>query len=330
MSKRASPAMVGGFIVGGVTLVVAAVIVLGSGKLFKDTVEYISWFEGSVNGLNPGAPVKFMGVTIGQVTAIRLRAGPAGEFLDTAEDFENWEDNLRIPVFYELDRELLRREGTLIDVGDPVTAQLLVESGLRATMAVESILTGRKYISLSVDRSSPINVANDPNVDAYEIPTIETGLEWLERDVQGLMAKLTSLDVEGLVEAIKGAANDIGELASGEETRKALADLPGTLAEVRETLRTIQSAAASADTTMMSLRPRIDASSADIEAAAEELDATLANLRAVVEPGSPLLTKLEGSLHEISIAAAALGELADYLQQNPSALLRGKDVEDDR
>ncbi len=85
--------------------------------------------------------------------------------------------------------------------------------------------------------------------------------------------------------------------------------------------------AASADTTMAMLRPRIDASSADIEAAAEELDAMLANLRAVVEPGSPLLTNLQNSLYEIGIAAAAMAELADYLQQNPSALLRGKDVE---
>jgi paraquat-inducible protein B len=319
--------MVGGFIVGGVVLVVAAVIVLGSGKLFKDTVEYISWFEGSVNGLNPGAPVKFMGVTIGQVTAVRLRATEDG-MLDTAEEFENWEENLRIPVFYELDRDQLRKEGSVADVGDPVVAQLLIEGGLRATMAVESILTGRKYIQLSVDRESPINVVNDPNVEAFEIPTKETGLEWLERDVQGLMNKLTNLDVEGLVESIKNAADDIGSLASGTETREALADIPGTLAEVRETMRSIQTLAAAADTTMVMLRPRIDASSAEIQAAAEELDAMLANLRAVVEPGSPLLTNLEKSLYEISIAAAALAELADYLQQNPSALLRGKDLED--
>jgi paraquat-inducible protein B len=319
--------MVGGFIVGGVVLVVAAVIVLGSGKLFKDTVEYISWFEGSVNGLNPGAPVKFMGVTIGQVTAVRLRATEDG-MLDTAEEFENWEENLRIPVFYELDRDQLRKEGSVADVGDPVVAQLLIEGGLRATMAVESILTGRKYIQLSVDRESPINVVNDPNVEAFEIPTKETGLEWLERDVQGLMNKLTNLDVEGLVESIKNAADDIGSLASGTETREALADIPGTLAEVRETMRSIQTLAAAADTTMVMLRPRIDASSAEIQAAAEELDAMLANLRAVVEPGSPLLTNLEKSLYEISIAATAMAELADYLQQNPSALLRGKDVED--
>ncbi len=326
MSKRASPTMVGGFIVGGVALVVGAVVVLGSGKLFKDTVEYISWFEGSVNGLNPGAPVKFMGVRIGQVTAIRLRAAEDG-MLDTAEEFENWEVNLRIPVYYELDRDLLRKEGSVADVGDPVVAQLLIEGGLRATMAVESILTGRKYILLSVDRDSPIHVVNDPSVDAFEIPTISTGLEWLERDVQNLMNKLTNLDVEGLVQAITDAANDIGALASGKETRAALNDIPGTLAEVRSTLRTIQALAASADTTLETIRPRIDASSQEIEAAAEELDAMLANLRAVVEPGSPLLTKLETSLYEIGIAAAALGELADYLQQNPSALLRGKDVE---
>ena len=267
-----------------------------------------------------------MGVRIGQVTAIRLRAAADG-MLDTAEEFENWEENLRIPVFYELDRDLLRKEGSVADVGDPVVAQLLIEGGLRATMAVESILTGRKYISLSVDRDSPIDVVNDPRVDAFEIPTISTGLEWLERDVQGLMSKLTSLDVEGLVAAITDAANDVGQLASGRETRNALADIPGTLAEVRATMRSIQALAASADSTMETLRPRIDASSAEIEAAAEELDAMLANLRAVVEPGSPLLTNLEKSLHEIGVAAAAMAELADYLQQNPSALLRGKDVE---
>ncbi len=327
MSRRASPTMVGGFILGGIVLTVAAVIVFGSGKLFRDTVEYISWFEGSVNGLNPGAPVKFMGVTIGQVTAIRLRASAADDEIDTEEEFDEWEANLRIPVLYELDRDLLKREGSFIDVGDPVVAQLLVEGGLRASMAVESILTGRKYIALTVNRDSPISVVNDPMVDAFEIPTLETGLEWLERDVQGLMSKLTNLDVEGLVAAITEAATNIGELASGRATQDALADIPGTLAEVRETMRSIQELAASADTTLESVRPRIDASSAEIQAAAEELDAMLANLRAVIEPGSPLLTNLETSLREIGYAATALSELADYLQQNPSALLRGKNVE---
>ena len=326
MSKRANPTMVGGFIVGGIALTVVAIILLGSGKLFRDTVDYISWFEGSVNGLAVGAPVKFMGVTIGEVTAIRLRAAE-GQILDTAEEFEDWETNVRIPVFYELDRDVLRREGSILDVGTPETAQLMVEGGLRAAMSVESILTGRKFIALSVNRDAPIRLVNDPSVHAFEIPTLETGLEWLERDVQNLMAKLTSLDVEGLVASISNAADQVADLASGQETRAALADIPATLGEMRETMRSIQAVAASADTTLSAIRPQIDASSEEIETAARELDLVLINLRAVLEPGSPLLTNLENSLYEISIAAAAMGELADYLQQNPSALLRGKDVE---
>lgn len=326
MSRRANPTLVGGFILGGIVLIVAAIVLLGSGRLFRDTVEYISWFKGSVNGLSPGAPVKFMGVTVGEVTSIFLRE-PGSEILDIGTEFSDWEENLRIPVLYELDRDLLRGKGTLIDVGDEATARMLVESGLRATLAVESILTGRKYISLSVDRDSPMELVNDPNVHAFEIPTIETGLEWLERDVQGLMNKLTNLDVEGLVEAISRAAAEIANLASGTETRDALVEVSETMVRLRETLESLDALAASADTTLDALRPKIDQSSDEVKSAARELDATLENLRAVLEPDSPLLISLERSLREIGTAAAALGELADYLQQNPSALLRGKDVE---
>jgi paraquat-inducible protein B len=329
MSRRANPTLVGGFVIGGVALATIAVVLLGSGKLFKDTVRYISWFEGSVNGLNVGAPVKFMGVRIGQVTAVRLRA-TEDEPVDTAEEFEDWEINLRIPVFYELDRDLLRREGSVVDVGDPATAAAMVEGGMRAELSVESILTGRKYIALAVHPGSPAEMVNDPQVNAFEVPTISTGLEWLERDVQGLMSKLTALDVEGLVAAITSAAHNVGELASAKEARTALADVPATLQELRVTLESIQRVTARADSTMVSMRPSINSSSEELQAAAEELQATLTNLRTLVEPGSPLLTELERSLSGIAAATAALAELADYLQQNPSALLRGKNVEEDR
>jgi len=325
MDRRSNPALVGGFILGGVALTVAATLFLGSGKLFRDEVEYVSWFKSSVNGLNVGAPVKFMGVTIGEVTAIRLRP-VGGDPLDTAQEFEDWETNLRIPVFYEVDKDLLRREGAVVDVGDPVTVQAMVEGGMRAGLAVESLLTGRKYIALSVNPDSPAELVNDQNVDAPELPTISTGLEWLERDVQGLMAKLTDLDIEGLISAIRISAEEVGQLASGDATREAIAEIPGTLAEVRETLRSIQVLAASADTTMSSIRPNMDATAAEAQNAAEELSKTLENLQAVLDPGSPLLMKLEKSLNEISLAAAAVAELVDYLQQNPSVLLRGKDV----
>jgi paraquat-inducible protein B len=321
MSRRANPTVVGLFVVAGVLLTVVAVIMLGGGRLFHDRVGFMSWFEGSVTGLQVGAPVKFKGVPIGQVTAIRLENPPGV----SAED---WRRDVRIPVFYDLDRNLISRQGAAVDVGDPNEVAELIASGMRAELTVESILTGRKYIALDIYPDSPALLVGDTEYDDFEVPTITTGLEWLERDVQGLMAKLTALDVEGLVEAIKDAANQIGGLTSGPELQEALAELPEALDQSRRTLAAIETLAVSSDSTMRALRPNIDASTEDLESAARELEATLASVRAVLEPGSPLLSDLERSLSGIAAAAQAIAELADYLQQNPSALLRGKDVED--
>jgi hypothetical protein len=52
----------------------------------------------------------------------------------------------------------------------------------------------------------------------------------------------------------------------------------------------------------------MDATAAEAQNAAEELSKTLENLQAVLDPGSPLLMKLEKSLNEISLAAAAVAE----------------------
>lgn len=319
MSRRANPTLVGVFVICGVALAVVATIMLGGGRFFRDTVAYMSWFEGSVTGLQVGAPVKFKGVLVGQVTEIRLRT-------PSSVPAEDWQRNVRIPVFYELDRNLISRQGASVDVGDPAEVAALIDAGMRAELTVESILTGRKYIALDIIPDSPVELVGDPEYSEFEVPTITTGLEWLERDVQGLMAKLTALDVEGLVEAIANAAEQIGDLASRPALRDALAGLPETLDQSRQALAAIEALAISSDSTVRALRPSIDSSAEELESAADELQSTLAHVRAVLEPGSPLLTELERSLAGLAAATRAIAELADYLQQNPSALLRGKDT----
>jgi paraquat-inducible protein B len=73
MSKKISPTSIGAFVVGALTLLVIAVIALGSGQLFRHTREYVLYFDGSVNGLNIGAPIKLKGVEIGSVKNILLQ-----------------------------------------------------------------------------------------------------------------------------------------------------------------------------------------------------------------------------------------------------------------
>ena len=68
-SKRASPTLVGAFVLGALALALGGLAVFGSGKLFRRTEQFVAVFSGSVNGLSVGAPVKFRGVQVGSVIA---------------------------------------------------------------------------------------------------------------------------------------------------------------------------------------------------------------------------------------------------------------------
>ena len=72
MSKPANKTMIGLFVVGAIALIVVAIGVLGSGKFFTEKFTYVMVFEGSVKGLNVGAPVVLRGVKVGAVSDIRM------------------------------------------------------------------------------------------------------------------------------------------------------------------------------------------------------------------------------------------------------------------
>jgi ABC-type transporter Mla subunit MlaD len=68
MSKQANKTKIGIFVLGAMALLVIAIVVLGSGKLFRETFKAVCFFEGPVGGIDVGAPVVFDGVRIGSVT----------------------------------------------------------------------------------------------------------------------------------------------------------------------------------------------------------------------------------------------------------------------
>ena len=72
MSKQANKTLIGGFVVGAIVLVTAGILIFGSGNFFSERPVFVMFFEGSVSGLNVGAPVTFRGVKIGTVKEISL------------------------------------------------------------------------------------------------------------------------------------------------------------------------------------------------------------------------------------------------------------------
>ena len=110
MSKRFSPTAIGMFVVGSFALLVAAIVVVGSGKMFQKPVQFVCFFPGGVNGLKVGAPVKFRGVQIGNVARIQIALPPDQSQVRT--DFKE----LRLPIILDIDSSQLRAMGGTGDV----------------------------------------------------------------------------------------------------------------------------------------------------------------------------------------------------------------------
>jgi phospholipid/cholesterol/gamma-HCH transport system substrate-binding protein len=71
------------FVFAGFAVILALILVFGTGKLFKKTTMAETYIEQSVTGLDVGAPVRFRGVKVGQVTFIGL----SGTLYETNQPF---------------------------------------------------------------------------------------------------------------------------------------------------------------------------------------------------------------------------------------------------
>ena len=164
----------------------------------------------------------------------------------------------------------------------------LVRRGLRAQLRTGNLLSGSKFIDLDFYRDAPIvEVAMTDGVPI--LPSVPTPLD----ELNALVTQLSRLPVEA-----------IGE------------DLVASLTALRETT----------DATGDLLR-RLDRETAsELNATLEQTRTTLASLDRFLKPNAPLQAEAQKMLREFTAAARSLRIMADYLERNPDALLRGKGV----
>jgi paraquat-inducible protein B len=340
MAKRVSSTAIGGFVVASLTLAAVVGVILGSGQLFRKPHLYICMFEGNLSGLKVGAAVKVRGVQVGTVKQISLNLHSGdGELrqISTAQS--------PMPVILELDeREFTAKGGTAQSL-NPDQFDRLRKQGLRAQLNMESLLTGLLYVDLNFQPNTPLHLYIKSGTSAYpEIPTIPTEMEQIQENATKTLAKLETIDLNGLVVSITGAGVSVKQLAADPELHQAIAsldqiisdpDLKASVHKLDETLENANQAVISVKNTVNQTGARIDPliasferSSNDLQAALVQARSTLASAQLLASPGSPMTHKLDLTLEELSDASRSVHDLAEYLQRNPSALIRGKYVRD--
>jgi len=325
MGKRINPAMVGAFVLGAVGLILAAVVLLKSG-LFSKSHEFVIYFAGDVAGLNVGAPVKFKGVEIGQVDRIRLR-------LDQQVNPHNGQlsANVRIPVVIELDEDkIVSHGGATIDLSDPHTIPNLIREGMRAQLGSDSFVTGQRYVALDIQNpSTPFQMVAPPGSPLQEIPSVPNTLEQAQAVAIRIFERLDKVDFGAVFRQMTTTLDSISAIMSTPALRQVVANSEKTRQQLDRTLAGAQQTLNTVNIQVPPLSNSLQKTSVSADAAARQVRSTLDTLQTTIEPNSPINYQALQTLQDVSAAAHSIKELADYLQRNPSAVVRGRDVSQD-
>jgi paraquat-inducible protein B len=320
MNKKVSPTLIGTFVLGGLALVVVAVLLFGSGRLFLHSRDFVLYFDGSVNGLRVGAPVKFKGVEIGAVKNILLQIGS-----DLSVQ--------RIPVIVRVDAEkITKRGGQGAALTDPEVGKALIDQGLRGQLQMESFVTGLLYVGLDFHPETPANFVQPADDGRYqEIPTISSIFEKAQDAAGRIVAKLEMIDFQELIDSMQKAAKGVETMVSSPELKASLQAMQKAMPKVEEAIATVRDVAKTMDENFKDLAGDLKQTSNETRAAVKQAgetmkqaEATLSNVRALVDPDSSTFYELTRSMREVSAAARSLRQLATYLERNPRALIFGK------
>lgn len=341
MIKQANKTVIGGFVVIAFTLLAASIVIFGSGRFFKESVDFLLCFEDSVQGLDEGSPVLFKGVQVGGVKSITLISDEERAIT-------------HIPVIIEIFPTKLGQLKPAAENDLRRRISKMIEGGLRATLVSKSLVTGQMAIELEI---GPQPEGRLRRLGLYpemlEIPTIPSTAERFAR-------ALEKVDLEKLQHNIESILGGFDRLVNSPEIAKTLSQLQSLFTETRNLLARIDQRldplADDLGSTIISYRQlalnldqRIGPLTDDFKQTiriyneigqnfeaqlvklSTQLDITLADTRKMIDSvqaslaeDAPVMVRIEESFAQFNAAARSLRNLTDYLRQHPESLIIGR------
>ena len=290
--------------------------------MFKQRFTAVSYFPGSVAGLQIGAPVTFRGVRVGQVKSIGIRIDP-----DPTHSI--------VQVNMELVPEAVQRHG---NSGTQEALPALVERGLTAQLVLQSLVTGMLQVDLDF-RPGVKALRLGETLDLPEIPTVPSPF-------QALTDQLQTLDIATAVAALQRTLASMDALLTSPALKQTIDGLPALLADLRQTVKTVDrevhSFSATGQRSISETAASLQSTLASVQKLAENLDreaastltvarGTLQNadtavdgIKVLVDPRGQTVTDLQDALGDLAATAGRLRDLSERVDRDPSVLIRGR------
>ncbi len=323
MSKKINTTSIGLFIVTGLALGVTGLLLFSSSKMFSKTQEIIVYFDGSLNGLNEGAAVKYRGVTIGSVKRVMV------QFNQATNDYA-------MPVILEFEEKLLKERMPAMSYAFSESVMAArIKAGMRATLETESLVTGVLYIGTDVDPHAPPPVFHQLEKLYPELPSKPTQIQQLMQNLGSLDIKSLQTNLNNLILKLDSTVGGLNMAQINEGVTNLLTslnrvvtdpDITNGLAAIRPTLDQYRELGAKLTSKVDPLADSVTNSLAQADRALAQLRGAGENLRTLLAPDAPLRNDLDQALQQLAGAAESITDLVEFLKQHPNALITGREI----
>lgn len=197
----------------------------------RDVLKLVLLFDESLRGLEVGAPVDFQGITLGEVSAIRVELDPVSQRIIMPVEINLYPQRLRL-------RSRAKDQPPLSDEARKRFLDDMVATGLRAQLRSGNLLTGQLYVGLDVfPQASAARI--DWESDPPQLPTTVGSLGELQASLQRVASKLEKLPLEQIGADLRQTLQTTSRLLNRLDTQVA-PELVATLGEARKAVDTAQ------------------------------------------------------------------------------------------
>lgn len=269
---------------------------------------YVLYFDDSIRGLAPNAPVEFNGINIGQVIAVRPL-------------FDQKQHTFLIPVLIEVEPQRIDVVNrTQKDGQNSELFATLVSNGLHASMETDSLITGSKFIKLSMYPEEPGELRQDRYSPYLVMPSRSTGISRITDGVNEIIDKVKKLPLDNIVakaEDMLGEGSNImaniNHILSAPKMDQLGSNLVTTLDEFNRTMKSIRQVANRTADTLKTVNK-------ELHSVIKQFEETLYGL----SPNSSLYYTIQQTLSALRKTADSINSVARKIDAKPNALIFGE------
>lgn len=283
------------FVVAGIGAMIGLLFWLGAQRFSRESFDAVAYFDESVQGLDVGSPLKFRGVTVGNVADITVAP-----------------DHRHVQVTSEIYVDSVRDLGISDGKPDPGSGQPFMPENLRVQLVAAGI-TGVRFLEVNFFNPERYPPPPLPFSPAWNyIPAAPSTLRSLEEAALEFANRLPALGEQTSAALIEGRAT-LGSM------RRLADQLEGDDGRLNRLLARLDSAAATAETTLREAQAGATASalreaSVSVTGAANGLNSGVVDVR----------EDLRADLVSLREALDAIRVLVESLDRDPSVLVRGR------